>query len=144
MKGPFVSMETLIFYSLMVEELAKWKSALAIRTNELQEVLKTFLDERKRVQKKNAKTYTNLKVISEKLKNDLKNVELKYGNVIEVANVNQELSEEILRALNLEEESKKSSVNLIPAQVTVAEKTAIKASEIYFYLLTKSIFQNYI
>lgn len=110
----------------MVEELAKWKSALAIRTNELQETLKALLDERKRVQKKNVKTYTNLKVIAEKYINDLKNVELKYGNIIEVANVNHELSEGISRALDLENEIRDSSVNTTPAQVTVAEKAAIK------------------
>lgn len=115
----------------MVEELAKWKSALAIRTNELQEVLKALLEERKKVQKNNMKTYSNLKVTSEKVANGTKKVELKYGNIIEVANVNQELSEGILRSLNLEDEVKKSSTNLTSVQVTVAEKTALKVRQ-YF------------
>ncbi|XP_018580172.1 golgin-45 [Anoplophora glabripennis] len=112
--------------SLMVEELAKWKSALAIRSNELQEVLKSLLDERKKIQKKNMKTFSNLKVIAEKVTSGSKNVELKYGNIIEVANVNHELTEGVLQALNLGDEVKKPGISSTSVQVTVAEKTAIK------------------
>ncbi|KAJ8918154.1 hypothetical protein NQ315_011611 [Exocentrus adspersus] len=112
--------------SLMVEELAKWKSALAIRTNELQEVLKTLLDERKKICKKNRSTYSNIKATAEKITDRLNKVEFKYGNIVEVANTNQELSEGVVHVLNLEDAVKKISTNLPPAQVTVAERTAIK------------------
>lgn len=49
----------------MVEELAKWKSALTNKICELKELLKKLLDERTKIREMSLKTYNSLNAINE-------------------------------------------------------------------------------
>ncbi|KAJ8971709.1 hypothetical protein NQ317_006011 [Molorchus minor] len=123
--------------SLMVEELAKWKSALTNRVNDLQEVIKNLLEDLKNIQYKSLKTYNNLKLVTEKLTTQ-KGVQLKYGNVVEIANLNQELSEVMMKALNLQEiETSKTDLSNGHLQQTVGQKKCRK--DILFKMFKVSI-----
>ncbi|VEN44098.1 unnamed protein product [Callosobruchus maculatus] len=111
--------------SVMVEELAKWKSALTNRINELQEVLKVLLDERSKVNSNCVRTYVNLKAVSKQLAADkCDNATLKYGNVLEIANLSRDLSCIILDALEISVEDCQTIVDKI--MPTVAERKAEK------------------
>ncbi|KAF7266407.1 hypothetical protein GWI33_020238 [Rhynchophorus ferrugineus] len=79
--------------SLMVEELARWKSALTNRANCFQEVLKQMLNEHQHIQKFMLKTFNNLNNISEK-QNET-NILLKKGDVLELSVVNNNLSSQL-------------------------------------------------
>lgn len=45
------------YFSLMVEELAKWKAALCQRTTDLQEAIKRLLEEHSKVRETTLRTY---------------------------------------------------------------------------------------
>ncbi|XP_066156251.1 golgin-45 [Euwallacea fornicatus] len=53
--------------SLMVEELARWKSALTKRTNDLQEIVKLLLSDGSKHHKESVTTFSNLNAALEKL-----------------------------------------------------------------------------
>ncbi|KAJ8952987.1 hypothetical protein NQ318_015347 [Aromia moschata] len=112
--------------SLMVEELAKWKSALTNRLIDLQEVMRNILEEHKRVYNQAIKTYDSLKLIAEKVTKNENSINLKYGNYAEVVNTNNELSEYIVKALDLEKEEIKDPSKNRPLQHTVTERNALK------------------
>nr|CAI5827602.1 unnamed protein product [Callosobruchus analis] len=111
--------------SVMVEELAKWKSALTNRINELQEVLKVLLDERSKVNSNCVQTYVNLKAVSKQVAADkCDNSNVKYGNVLEISSLNRDLSRIILDGLEVNVENCQTVVDKITP--TVAEKKAEK------------------
>lgn len=82
----------------MVEELARWKSALTKRLNDLQENIKQLLEERSKLRQHSLKTYRNLKRINQKI-TEKKCVGLKYTNNLEVALANCKLTEGIVELL---------------------------------------------
>ncbi|CAH1119254.1 unnamed protein product [Phaedon cochleariae] len=112
--------------SLMVEELAKWKSALSNRINAMQEVMKILLEERKRVHNQSYETLNVLKNISENVsgKANEKQCLLKHGNILDVANVNFELTNSIKDSLHINENERLKTDDKL--QPTLAEKTAHK------------------
>lgn len=111
----------------MVEELARWKSALSIRINELQESIKCLLEERTKVRRSSLNTYCDLKELSKHLGCE-NNVPLKNSNVLEITNVNNLLSANIVTNLmklqNDYEEFHKGLANL--PNVTRTESMALK------------------
>ncbi|KAJ8937444.1 hypothetical protein NQ314_011833 [Rhamnusium bicolor] len=123
--------------SLMVEELAKWKSALTNRINDLQEVLKSLLEERRKVHSQSLKTCSYLKLVADKLTDNEKEVKLKHGSIIELANVNEELSQCALKGLKLQDEITKYSIPIKLTQHTVAEKAALKLLQNPVMITTK-------
>ncbi|XP_030756812.1 golgin-45 [Sitophilus oryzae] len=106
--------------SLMVEELARWKSALTKRVNDLQEVTKKILSEHNKLQKQMLTTYTNLNSISEKQTG--KGLNIKIGDIIELGAVNQNLSRQIADSLQIEIQSLPEK----PPGLSVTEKLALK------------------
>ncbi|XP_056634552.1 golgin-45 [Diorhabda sublineata] len=109
--------------SLMVEELAKWKSALSNRTNELLEVIKTLLTERKKIHSQLAELMNNLDDINKHIcKENYQQPVLKYGNILEVTNVCLELTK--ILSTNLGAKTNERMAMLNNLQPTVAEKTA--------------------
>ncbi|KRT83047.1 hypothetical protein AMK59_4544, partial [Oryctes borbonicus] len=67
--------------SLMVEELARWKSVLTNRLNDAQDVLKNLIEERNKTRSYSIKCLNNLSQINEKLcKNE--NTPLKSSNIL--------------------------------------------------------------
>jgi len=107
--------------SLMVEELARWKSALTNRTNDLQEVIKKILNEHRKLQKKMLGTFNNLNAINDK--NNNRKYSLKTGDILELGCANFELSESASNALGIktsnEDESKEN-------RLCSSEKMAVK------------------
>ncbi|XP_044761900.1 golgin-45 [Coccinella septempunctata] len=80
--------------SLMVEELAKWKSALTIRIKELQSLMNSFLEDRRQTNRSLIKTCYNLNEVTKHLDinpNRLKS--LKSADVIHLSHVNLEMSQ---------------------------------------------------
>ncbi|KAK9739634.1 hypothetical protein QE152_g8788 [Popillia japonica] len=69
--------------SLMVEELARWKSVLTNRLNDIQDVLKNLIEERNKTRSYSIKCLNNLIQMNEKLcKNE--NAPLKSSNILEL------------------------------------------------------------
>ncbi|KAI4460084.1 basic leucine zipper nuclear factor 1 blzf1 protein [Holotrichia oblita] len=84
--------------SLMVEELARWKSVLTNRLNDLQDVLKCLIDERNKTRSYSIKCLNNLNQMNEQLcKNE--NVPLKSSNILEVCMNNFKISEALTSKL---------------------------------------------
>jgi hypothetical protein len=83
--------------SLMVEELARWKSALTVRINDLQETVKRLLDERCKVQKKSVRTCCFLQGVKERLVDEggEQRETLKNSNIVDLNNINCSLSQQI-------------------------------------------------
>ncbi|KAK5649290.1 hypothetical protein RI129_000319 [Pyrocoelia pectoralis] len=106
--------------SLMVEELAHWKTALSDKVNELQENLRNLLYERNRVRKDLLKSSRCLIAAT-----DGNNFNLKSTNIIDLAEMNSKLSENMLNNRN---DNKKETIidetNL--EKHTAGEKDALK------------------
>ncbi|RZC33781.1 golgin-45 [Asbolus verrucosus] len=83
--------------SLMVEELARWKSALSARINELQESVRKLLDERYKIHKKSLRTCCLLQEVKSQL--DIDKGEqcesLKTCNIVDLSNLNCSTSRQI-------------------------------------------------
>ncbi|KAL1508894.1 hypothetical protein ABEB36_003714 [Hypothenemus hampei] len=109
--------------SLMVEELARWKSALTKRTNDLQDVIKKMLSDQYKMQKQMLKTYSNLNLILEKSLN--KKQTLQFGDIAELSSVNLELSEKILSIYGINNEEKDVNQNYVNAY-SPTEQYALK------------------
>lgn len=113
--------------SLMVEELARWKSALSMHINELQENIKSLLEERTKVRLNSLNTYCDLKELSKHLGCD-NNITLNNINILELANASHTLSANIVaNLLNIKydyEEYHKGIADL--SNVTRAEAMALK------------------
>lgn len=86
----------------MVEELAKWKSALTNRIHDLQEIVRNLLRDFRRVHKNAIKTSKNLKGISNQIGVDLKKMNPKHGNTVEVTTLNEKISNELINHLKIE------------------------------------------
>ncbi|GJQ77651.1 hypothetical protein Trydic_g12779 [Trypoxylus dichotomus] len=84
--------------SLMVEELARWKSVLTNRLNDIQEVLKNLIEERNKARSYSTKCLNNLSQINEKsCKNE--NIPLKSSNILELSMNNFKISEVLTEKL---------------------------------------------
>lgn len=115
----------------MVEELAKWKSALTNRSYELQEVIKTLLDERKKIHVQQLEMFDELSKISKNAttKDKYQPLQLKYGNVIELSSINVQLVENLRKCLNVDDGCDGLDKTVIlNVQQTVAEKNAHRVS----------------
>lgn len=84
----------------MVEELARWKSALTNRANELQDVVKCLLEEHNRVYTASAKTWQNLNKIAQHTCNSSTKVP-NLGNLIEISENSCALSSRIKQHFNI-------------------------------------------
>lgn len=90
----------------MVEELAKWKSALSHRVSDFQEVTKALLTDFRRVHNVSLKTYKNLRGIINQIVPDPKSVkeeEFKMRNVIDITFLNENLCESLREHLKINE-----------------------------------------
>ncbi|CAG9857306.1 unnamed protein product [Phyllotreta striolata] len=111
--------------SVMVEELAKWKAALANRITELQETTRTLLDERRRIHNQQMEMYENLKAINEKMDENYRTAPLKYGNVLEATSANVELTRNLKTYLNIDCCTDKEEATA-SRHMTLAEKNGYK------------------
>lgn len=84
----------------MVEELARWKSALYKRVNELQDNLKCLLEESNKVHNNSIKALKCLSDISKYLKKNDQNG-ISFGNLIETSDAISLISENIKQHLNI-------------------------------------------
>lgn len=106
--------------SLMVEELARWKSALTNRTNDLQEVIKKILGEHQKLHKQMSGTFSNLNAIHEK--NTSNKFSVKTGDILELGACNLELSENITRVLGVSVSVERERSNVACATERLALK----------------------
>lgn len=83
----------------MVEELARWKSALTSRISDLQEIIKSLVDERSKVRNYSLKTLNYLTQTVKTVSRIDCNIPLKSTNIIELSTVNCSLSENIAHHL---------------------------------------------
>lgn len=110
-------------FSLMVEELARWKSALTKRINELQENIKCLLEESKVVYDCSSKTHSCLRQTRDALQNtEQKSMPL--GNIIDIAKSNLLLSKETKSILNIEDSNYCISNDASTMKQTTAERLA--------------------
>lgn len=78
----------------MVEELARWKSALTNRISELRDILKRLLDERSKVREMSLKSYHSLSLVYEhSLKPPHDPVVIKTTNIVDLSMANQKIAE---------------------------------------------------
>lgn len=84
----------------MVEELARWKSALSIRINDLQENIKNLLEERSKVHNSSLNACYNLMELNEKYSATSENLpSLRTSNILELSEINNMLSANIAAKL---------------------------------------------
>lgn len=93
-----------VCFSLMVEELARWKSALSSRITDLQETVKTLLDDEYKTHKKVLKTHCNLNAILTKLSPDFENHSRENHDLIELAKANTKMSDQIVDILEIDKD----------------------------------------
>lgn len=117
----------------MVEELARWKSALSTRITELQEIVKKLLDEKYKVQKKSLKTYCLLQGTLKKFDGNKICGVPKTSSVVDLSNINCDLSQEISELVDVDREQCDDlymSYLKLP-QYTVAESSAMKVNLVH-------------
>lgn len=117
--------------SLMVEELARWKSALTQRLHEFQESTKCLLEERNKACNALIKTQQRMVDILEHLGNK---VLAETDGFLAVTERNQELIESIANILHVESTKKEVSSTLKPS---IAEKSI-------YQVITKSECDDFI
>lgn len=130
----------------MVEELARWKSALSNRIGDLQECTKGLLDDKRLMQIVLLKMHRYLRDISSHLSDDLKEsqedlLKFKKSNIVDLCNIDYGLVEKIGEALNVPVSSKENNKSSGITQHTLAEKVALKVRE---FLLRFVAFSNII
>ncbi|ENN77132.1 hypothetical protein YQE_06358, partial [Dendroctonus ponderosae] len=108
----------------MVEELARWKSALTKRINDLQNVIKSILSDHYKLQKQMMTTFSNLKGVSETY-NSTKSYNLKTGDIMELGFSIQNLSEEVADIIGVDQKLKIVDEKLVNAY-SPTEKVALK------------------
>lgn len=121
----------------MVEELAKWKSALSNRIYEMQEVTKHFLRDLRKLHNLSIKTYKNLRGLSKEMvssERDIKENNIKTGNVVDVALKNEQLSENLVKHLNIQADDLLEAENELKG-LTLSEQTAQTVSKLIPKLL---------
>lgn len=119
----------------MVEELAKWKSALSNRIYEMQEVTKNVLRDLRKLHNLSIKTYKNLKVLSREMvssERDSKENNIKTGNVVDVAIKNEQLSENLVKHLKIQINELLEAENEVN-ELTLSEQTAQTVSKLNYY-----------
>lgn len=111
--------------SLMVEELARWKSALTQRLHDYQEISKHLLEDFNRINRQNLQVYNNLSKIAQHLSLDCQKSQSNTNNLF-LAKANMEISDKLCNHFNLPTEN-----NIIEEKIchTIAEKTLIKLSQ---------------
>lgn len=108
----------------MVEELARWKSALAKRINDLQSVIKAILSDHYKLQKQMVTAFSKLKGASETCNSGKKYI-LKNGDIMELGLNIQDLSEEIANVMGVDDKLKVVDEKLVNAY-SPTEKLALK------------------
>ncbi|KAJ3640904.1 hypothetical protein Zmor_001844 [Zophobas morio] len=112
--------------SLMVEELARWKSALTSRINELQEIVKKLLDERYRVQNKCLKTCCLLQSTRKKLVGDeMQQCDLNSSNIVDLSTLNYSLTQDISQLVDIDN---KRCDDLYESYGTLSQHTGIETT----------------
>lgn len=111
----------------MVEELARWKFALSIRINDLQESIKNLLEERNKVRSNNLNTFSNLMELNEK-HGGIDNIPIvKTSHILELSNLNNILSANLLAKLLNNQNNKECYMSLADLpNLTRAEAMAAK------------------
>ncbi|XP_065170398.1 golgin-45 isoform X1 [Atheta coriaria] len=84
--------------SLMVEELARWKSALTNRISELQENMKVLIDERTKVRNYSLQTYNLLHQINAQ-QFETKPATIRTANIIDLSMNNLKLAQDLSQVL---------------------------------------------
>lgn len=107
--------------SLMVEELARWKSALSQRILEFQEACKGLLEDSDTVYKNQQQTFLELRKIGSKIKLE-DSCPLPSGNNLSFSKYDRQLASEIAKKLEANEGDSLS----VQKVATNAERTAIK------------------
>lgn len=123
-------------FSLMVEELARWKSALSIRISELQDNVNSLLEERSKVRSNSLETFCNLMELSDKHLTSDKVPSLRNSNILELATVNNSLSANLLVKLFSEQNNNNkrdlyAKTTELP-NLTAAESVAAKVQHPLF------------
>lgn len=114
-----------ICFSLMVEELARWKSALSNRTSELREMIKKLLEERSKVREMSLKSYHSLSLVSEHSVKHIETGNLKTTNIVDLSIANQKLSESLERNILKDLPEPKKHKIIEGAALTPAEAHAL-------------------
>lgn len=118
----------------MVEELARWKSALSMRINDLQENIKGLLEERNEVRSNCLSTLQNLLELNEKYvtANNETVSAMKSSNILELSHVSSKISvnvaAKLLKGNNSNNELCKKIAEL--AQQTKAEAFVTRVSNV--------------
>lgn len=119
----------------MVEELARWKSALSTRITDLQEIIKGLIDERSKVRNYSIKTLNYLTHIIKTMSRIDCNIPLKSTNIMELSTVNCSLSENIAYHL-----INKESIDLANAEeyLTLSKHTPAESAalQVGIFLIT--------
>lgn len=124
----------------MVEELARWKSALTNRTNDLQEVIKRILNDHNKLHNQMLMTFNNLSMVYEKTAN--KKCNLKTGNIMELGSTNLELSEEMTKILAVDNLRKDLVVEIHDNAFSPTEKLALKVNNVELIKCNNLMFQS--
>lgn len=122
-----------ICFSLMVEELAKWKSALSNRISDFQEVTKNLLTDFRRIHNTSIKTYKNLRAV---LNQVVPNVVIsddntKQKSVVDVITFNDTLCEKLGEHLKVNEFNEMSEIKGKLDGLTINEKAAEKVNNFH-------------
>lgn len=113
----------------MVEELAKWKSALSHRIFDFQEVTKNLLTDFRRVHSISHKTSSNLKgVLNQILPNTRSEENSERGNVLDIAILNEKLCNELREHLKFDKFNDSSDFQGKLDRHTISEKAAEKVN----------------
>lgn len=115
----------------MVEELARWKAALTRKIADLQVSIKCLLDERNKVYSRSLKTCCALSEILESLNSSSDKENLKSANLIDITNLNENMSENLKLLLNIDKDDQflRERLSALPKQ-TNAEKNALQVKVI--------------
>lgn len=119
----------------MVEELARWKSLLTNRLNNVQEVLKGLMEERNKSRSYAIGCLNNLVQMNEKLCND-ENIPLKSSNILELCMNNFRISENLSEKL-LEETEVSNSVEYL-SQLPSSTPAESLALQVFINLYSKN------
>lgn len=125
----------------MVEELAKWKSALSNRIHDLQEAIRNLIRDLRKVNDISLKTHTNLKDVSCHFISDEKEnteIDFKNKNVIDIAVLNETLSKKLIQHLKIKTHDVMKTKNKLVG-LTVSEKSAEMVNiKIYLFHISYS------
>lgn len=118
----------------MVEELAKWKSALSHRISDFQEVTKNLLTDFRRLHNISLKTYNNLTGVLKQIvpNSDRTKEDLKQDNVVDVTVLNDQLCEELRGHLKVDKFNEIVEPKRKLNGLTINEKAAEKVNSEHF------------